>query len=120
MTFLMNQVEALTKTVFEMKKEIQRLKIKETEKEEAAAKFFGKASILKDDGKKLIKKWILQNKVLSFNMLFNLVTDGDSSSTFHCYCEGIFPTVTIILDTKGNKFRGYSTTSWSQSTLGAS
>ena len=53
-------------------------------------------------------------------MLFNTATDGDSSSTFHCYCEGIFPTVTIILDTKGNKFRGYSTTSWSQSTVGAS
>ena len=40
--FWWNQVEALTKTVFEMKKEIQRLKIKETEKEESAAKFFGK------------------------------------------------------------------------------
>ena len=39
-----------------MRKEIQRLKIKETEKEEAAAKFFEKASILKDDGKKIDKK----------------------------------------------------------------
>ena len=94
-----------------MRKEIQRLKIKETKKEEAAAKFFEKASILKDDGKKIDKKWIHQNKVLSFNMLFNTATDGDSSSTFHSYCDGIFPTVTIKLDTKGNKFRGYSTTS---------
>ena len=60
---------------------------------------------------KLIKKWIHQNKVLSFNMLFNTETGGDSSSTFHYYCNCIFPTVTIILDKKGNKFRGYSTTS---------
>ena len=45
-----------------MRKEIQRLKIKETEKEEAAAKSFEKASILKEDGKKLIKKGYIQTK----------------------------------------------------------
>ena len=39
-----------------MRKEIKRLKIKETEKEQAAAKIFEKASILKDDGKKIDKK----------------------------------------------------------------
>ena len=117
---LKTQVEALTKTVSEMRKEIQNLKIKETEKEEAAVKSFEKTSFLKDDEKKLISKWIHPNKVLSFNMLFNTATDGDSSSTFHYYCDGIFPTVTIALDTKGNRFGGYSTTSWSQSTVGAS
>ena len=79
---LKTQVEALTKTVSEMRKEIQNLKIKETEKEEAAVKSFEKTSFLKDDEKKLISKWIHPNKVLSFNMLFNTATDGDSSSHF--------------------------------------
>ena len=48
---LKTQVEALTKTVSEMRKEIQNLKIKETEKEEAAVKSFEKTSFLKDDEK---------------------------------------------------------------------
>ena len=39
---LKTQVEALTKTVSEMKKEIHKLKIKDTEKEEAAVKSFEK------------------------------------------------------------------------------
>ena len=70
---LKTQVEALTKTVSEMRKEIQNLKIKETEKEEAAVKSFEKTSFLKDDEKKLISKWIHPNKVLSFNMLFTII-----------------------------------------------
>ena len=117
---LKTQVEALTKTVSEMKKEIQKLKIKETEKEEAAVKSFEQTSFLTNDDKKLISKWIHPNKIIRFNMLFNTAKDGDSSSTFHYYCDGVFPTVTVVLDTKGNKFGGYSTTSWSQSTVGAS
>lgn len=111
---LKTKVEALTR------KEIQNLKIKETEKDEAAAKSFEQTTFLKDDEKKLISKFIHPNKVIRFNMLFNTAKDGDSSSTFHYYCDGIFPTVTIVLDTKGNRFGGYSTTSWSQSTAGAS
>ena len=117
---LKTQVEALTKTVSEMRKEIQNLKIKELEKEEAAIKSFEQTSFLKDEEKKMISKWIHPNKVISFNMVLNTAKDGDSSSTFHYHCDGIFPTVTVILDTKGNRFGGYSTTSWSQSTVGAS
>ena len=117
---LETQVEALTKTVSELRKEIQNLKIKEAEKEEAAVKSFEQTSILKDDEKKLISKWIHPNKIIRFNMLFNASKDGDSSSTFHYYCDGVFPTITVALDTKGIKFGGYSTTSWSQSTVGAS
>ena len=96
---LKTQVEALTKTVSEMKKEIKKLKIKEIEKEEAAVKSFEKTSFLKDEEKKLISKWIHPNKVIRFNMLFNTAIDGDSSSTFHYHCDGVFPTVTVILDT---------------------
>ena len=117
---LKTQVEALTKTVSEMRKEIQKLKIKEAEKDEAAVKSFEETSFLKNEEKKLISKWIHTNKVIRFNMLFNTAKDGDSSSTFHYNCDGIFPTVTVVLDTKGNRFGWYSTTSWSQSTVTAS
>ena len=34
-------------------------------------------------------------------MLFSSEKDEDSCLTFHYYCDGIFPTITIILDTEG-------------------
>jgi len=115
-----SQVEALNKTIAEMRKEIQNLKIKKVEKEEAAVKSFANTSFLEDDEKKLISSWIHPNKVIKFNMLFNTAKDGDSSSTFHYNCDGVFPTVTVILDTSGRRFGGYSTQNWCQSTVGSS
>ena len=53
-------------------------------------------------------------------MLFNTAKDGDSASTFYCYCDGIFPTVTVICDTSGRRFGGYSTNNWGQSPIGSS
>ena len=51
-------------------------------------------------------------------MLFNTNKDGDSASTFHYNCDGIFPTVVVILDTDGRKFGGFSTQNWCQSAVG--
>jgi len=113
------QVEALTKTVAEMRKEIQNIKIKELEKDEAAVKSFEETSFLQDDEKKLISKWIHPNKVIKFNMLFNTAKDGDSASTFHYYCDWVSPTVTVVLDTEGRKFGGYSTNAWCQPSAGS-
>ena len=73
---------------------------------------------MNNDEKKLISKWISPNKVIKFNLLFSTNKDGDSSSTFHYYCDGIFPTVTVVLDTSGRRFGGYSTQNWCQSTVG--
>ena len=115
---LETQVESLTKTISELRKEIQNIKIKTLEKDEAAIKSFQQSSILKDEEKKIISKWIHPNKVIRFNMLFSTDQDGDSASTFHYYCDGIFPTVTIILDTSGRRFGGFTTHDWSQSPIG--
>ena len=51
------------------------------------------------DEKKLISSWIHPNKIIKFNLLFSTNKDGVSSSTFHYYYEGIFPTVMVVLDT---------------------
>ena len=58
--------------------------------------------------KKLISKWIHPSKILKFNILFNTAKDGDSASTFHCYSNGIFLTVTVICDTSGRRFGGFN------------
>ena len=100
-----------------MKKENKK---KELEKDEAAVKSFQNSSFLKEDEKILISKWIHPNKVIKFNMLFNTAKDGDRTSTFHYHCDGIFPTVTVILDTSGRRFGGFSTQNWCQSCSGAS
>ena len=114
-----SKVESLTKMVSELKKEIQSLKIKEKEKDEVAVKSFQQSSVLKDDEeKKIISNWIHPDKVIKFNMLFSTEKDGDRSSTFHYYCDGVFPTVVVILDTSGKKFGGYTTQNWCQSTIG--
>lgn len=112
------KVESLTKTVSELRKEIQAIKFKELEKDEAAVKSFKYSSFLKDEEKKLISKWIHPKKIIRFNMLFSTDKDGDSTGTFHYYCDGIFPTVTVVVDTSGRRFGGFSTQNWCQSTVG--
>jgi len=112
------QVDSLIRVVSELKEEIKKYKNDEKSKEEAAINSFNGSSFLTNDEKILISKWVHPNKIIKFNMLFNTSKDGDSSSTFHYYCDGVFPTVTVILDTSGRRFGGYSTQNWCQSTVG--
>ena len=56
--------------------------------------------------------------MIKFNILFNTAKDWDRSSTFHYYCDGIFPTVIVILDTSGRRFGGFTTQNWCQSSVG--
>ena len=53
-------------------------------------------------------------------MVFNTNKDGASASTFHYYCDGVSPTVVIVRDTNGNKFGGYTTSTWNQPGPGGS
>ena len=84
-----------------------------------AKQTFETTNILNDEEKVLISEWIHPKKVLKFNMVFNTNKDGSSASTFHCYCDGVSPTVTIVRDTSGNKFGGYTTSTWNQPGPGA-
>ena len=122
---LSNQVESLALIVSEMDK-----KINENEnnienpnnkkrKEEAAINSFVGTSFLNNDEKKLISEWIHPNKVLKFVLLYTNAKDSDSSSYFHYFCDGAYPTVTVVYDTSGRRFGGYSTQSWGQSPVGA-
>jgi hypothetical protein len=58
--------------------------------------------------------------MIKFYLLFATNKDGDSSSTFHYYCDGVFPTVTFVLDTSGRRFGGKSSQNWSQLSFGSS
>ena len=117
------------KTNIQLKQEIELLKNRLEEltsfkdmgkkKEEAAINSFKGTVFLQNNHKILISKWIDPEKVIKFNLLFSTNKDGTSSSTFHYYCDGVFPTVTVVYDTSGRMFGGYSTHSWAQSSCGA-
>ncbi len=47
-------------------------------------------------------------------MLYSTDKDSDSSSYFHYFCDGIVPTVTVVLDKQGRRFGGYCTQNWTQ------
>lgn len=97
------------KTNIQLKQEIELLKNRLEEltsfkdmgkkKEEAAINSFKGTVFLQNNHKILISKWIDPEKVIKFNLLFSTNKDGASSSTFHYYCDGVFPTVTVVYDT---------------------
>ena len=111
------QVKSLTSIVTKLRNQ---LKKNEKDKNESAINSFQGTSLLNNEEKKLISEWIDPKKIIKFYLLFSTIKDGDSSSTFHKYCDGESPTVTIVRDTLGRRFGGYSTKSWSQPTCGAS
>ena len=113
---LTDKIKLLNETINELKS----LKFKDSMKDDAARKSFKGTAFLNDDDKILISEWIHPDKIIKFNLLFSTNMDGtSSSSTFHYYCDGVFPTVTVVYDTSGRKFGGYNTNSWSQSPIGA-
>ena len=85
----------------------------EYQKEEMAKKSFCGTSILNDEERILISKWIHPNKIIKFNLL-HTTKDSTSSSYFHDYCDDVSPILIVIYDTSNRKFGGYSTRSFRQ------
>lgn len=71
--------------------------------------------ILNEEEKIILSEWVDPKKPLKFNLVFSTKIDGSYASTkFHSYCDGVSPTIIIVKDTNGNKFGGYTTSSWAQ------
>ena len=113
----------LTKIISELKKEVNELKKNKPNNElkiKIAKESITNSAFLTDDDKVLLSEWIDPVKVIRFSLLFSTNLEGtSSSSTFHCYCDGAFPTITVVYDTNGRKFGGYTIQSWSESKVGA-
>ena len=113
MKSLMEEVSKLKfqrkKTNIQLKQEIELLKnrlkeltsIKEigNMKDNTTVNSFKGTVFLQDKEKILINQWINPDKIIKFNLLFSTNMDGSCSSTFHYYCDWVFPTVTVIYDT---------------------
>ena len=119
-----SEIESLKASISEQNKKIEEINTyfsdilidKKQKKEEVAKKSFNGTSMLNEEEKKLISKWIDPNKIIRFNLLYNSSKDGISYSYFHDYCDNAFPIIVIIYDNSGRKFGGYSTQSFRQPT----
>ena len=103
-----------------IKKEKNNLNIKneeiiKKEKIKLAKESFEGSVILNDEEKIILSEWVDPKKPLKFNLVFSTKIDGSyDASKFHSNCDGVSPTITIVMDTNGNKFGGYTTSSWAQ------
>ena len=76
--------------------------------------------ILNDEEEKMIFNWILskvkpEKKNVKKTLLYKLTKDGDAASTFHSKCNNKGNTISLIRTTKGFRFGGFTTQSWSSS-----
>ena len=129
-TIPLGQNQNLVDIFLNLKEELEKIKkeknnanikneelIKE-EKIKLAKESFEGSVILNEEEKILLNEWVNPKKPLKFNLVFSTQKDGPSASTFHMHCDGVSPTITIVMDTNGNKFGGYTTSSWAQPSPG--
>jgi hypothetical protein len=102
----------------ELKEELEYLKnymnkFQNQTKDEAAISSFKGTEILYESDKILISKWIHPHKIIKFNLLYT-TKDSNSASTFHYYCDGIYPTLVVVKEDSSYKmkFGGYTTGTW--------
>ncbi|XP_060580068.1 uncharacterized protein LOC132736865 [Ruditapes philippinarum] len=68
----------------------------------------GKLSVV--DKKQL--ECFIQADQKQFNLLYSFTTDGADASTFHQLCDKKGPTVTVIYNTRGTVYGGFTENSW--------
>ena len=59
-----------------------------------------------------LKKWINSKKFIRAELLYKLSRDGDSIKEFHNRCDNKSPTLILIESLDGNKFGGYTKSTW--------
>ena len=64
--------------------------------------------------KKQLATWIGSGP-RSFSLLYSFSRDGASAPTFHRLCDNKGPTVTVLYNTAGSIYGGYSEASWNSS-----
>ncbi|XP_060070665.1 interferon-induced protein 44-like [Ylistrum balloti] len=67
---------------------------------------------LTDQFREQLHRWIDVNHRMRFILLFKASRDGCVATTFHTFCNNKGPTITILYNTNGSVFGGYTSTSW--------
>ena len=118
-------ISDLCTIVNELRKKVKKLENGLLEKtkiseEQLKENLTSKEIILCEEEEKMIFNWILtklkpEKKNIKMTLLYRLTSDGDSASTFHSKCNNKGYTLSLIRSTKGFRFGGFTTQSWSSS-----
>ena len=107
----------LCQTVNELKQQIKVLSSTQISVEQLNNNLKSKDILLNEEEKNMVSEWILETmkskeKKINMTLLYKLTRDGDSSSTFHSYCNSKGYTLTLIRNTRGYRCGGFTTQSW--------
>ena len=110
-------VNELRKKVKKLENQLPNSKISEEKLKENLS---SNQIILNEEEEKMIFNWILskvepEKKTIKKTLLYKLTKDGDSASTFHSKCNYQGNTLSLIRNTKGYRFGGFTTESMSSS-----
>ena len=117
----------LCSTVNELNKKIKLLGINQIPEEQLEKNLQSKDIILNEEEKKMLYDWILRKRdtmlkkmnfqgkkaEVNLKLLYKATNHGDSSYNFHNYCDNKGATLTLIRNTKGFRFGGFTTQNWS-------
>lgn len=70
------------------------------------------AIALQPEEQQSLKQMICGNSKLRLTLLYKVSRDGCSAWTFHTKCDSQGPTITVIYNTKGTVYGGYTSESW--------
>ena len=104
-------VNELRKKVKKLENQLSNSKISEEKLKENLS---SNQIILNEEEEKMVFNWILskvepEKKTIKKTLLYKLTKDGDSASTFHSKCNYQGNTLSLIRNTKGYRFGGFTT-----------
>lgn len=107
---LKNELKSILKKeiIDELKNEKQK-----NEKEKNKPIINTKSKLINTGLFKQINNWINPHKSLEFELIYTRSINGDKYDSFHKYCDGKGPTLTIVKGKNGHIFGGYVTVCFS-------
>ena len=110
-------ISDLCTTVNQLKREIKQLKSAQISDEQLDKNLKSKDILLNEEEKKMVSDWIIktmksEGKRVNMTLLYKLTSHGDSSSTFHSYCNSKGYTLSLVRNTRGFRCGGFTTISW--------
>ena len=108
----------LCQTVNELKRKIKFLSFSQISEEQLNKNLQSENILLNDEEKDMVCDWILktmksEGKKINMSLLYKAKVNGDSSSTFHSYCNNKGYTLTLIRNTRGYRCGGFTSKNWS-------
>jgi hypothetical protein len=74
------------------------------------------AGKLSESDKRTIEHF-LRSGSKEFKLLYSFSRDGANATTFHTNCNNKGPTLTVIYDTEGSVYGGYTDQNWTGKTI---